>query len=193
MHDLQEEILRQAWIRLEKERYRYLVEIFHEMGGSRNMLLSASDVEVKVVTDLRLEDGLYMDSIQDPEIRPRRKVVSKKRPSNRGYNDDMPLGDKMMSMGSHGMLMEDDVINQVHGRRDAQWEDDSSSHSDMMDVNMWDSGVSIKMEAHNSTDGADMNSRNEQVARQACVQILKANGNTANGAGRSISHRRKGS
>ncbi|KND91324.1 hypothetical protein TOPH_03933 [Tolypocladium ophioglossoides CBS 100239] len=141
-----EDILRQAWMRMERERYQTLLETFIEMGGSRNMRLNASDIEVKVVNDLKLEEHLYMESYRELEIRRRRKVPAKKRAS--GPHDGMQPGDDIMMVDPRTAHNEDDVINQVHCRRDIRWETDSSAHSEMMDAPVWDSRASMKMEAN---------------------------------------------
>ncbi|KAF7534598.1 hypothetical protein G7Z17_g13341 [Cylindrodendrum hubeiense] len=154
-----EDLLREAWIRVEKNRYQAILETFVELGGSRNMRLNPSDIEIKVVNDLKLEEGLYMDSHGDANIRRRRKSTSaRKRTNTRGV--DEALSDEMMSVSSHN-THEDDVINQVHNRRDVKLEDESSAGpNDMMDIQMWEqSGV--------------MHPRNEPMSRQACEQLMR--------------------
>ncbi|KAJ3500487.1 hypothetical protein NM208_g17131 [Fusarium decemcellulare] len=139
-----EELLREAWMRVEKSRYQLILETFIEMGGSRNMRLSASDVEVKVVNDLKLEEGLYMDIHGDANIRRRHKSVStRKRSGARGTDDtDIPMNDEMMSIGTN----EDDVINQVHGSGpNFKLEDDASAGpNNMMDIQLWDQQMKIE-------------------------------------------------
>ena len=56
-------------MRMERERYQTLLDTFLEMGGSRNMRLNASDIEVKVVNDLKLEEHLYLESFREVEVR----------------------------------------------------------------------------------------------------------------------------
>ncbi|PNY24638.1 Uncharacterized protein TCAP_05422 [Tolypocladium capitatum] len=139
-----EDILRQAWMRMERERYQTLLETFIEMGGSQNMRLNASDIEVKVVNDLKLEEHLYMESYRDLEIRRRRKVPAKKRPG--GPHDGMQAVDDIMIADPRTTHNEDVVINQVHGRRDMRWETNSSAHGEIIDVPVWNSRTPIKIE-----------------------------------------------
>ncbi|KAF4451087.1 hypothetical protein F53441_5909 [Fusarium austroafricanum] len=129
-----EELLREAWSIVEKSRYQMMLETFHELGGSRNMRLSASDIEVKVVNDLKLEEGLYMESYGDLNIRRRRKSVPARKRSGRGVDDH----DEMMSVGSHNTC-EDEVINQVYGVPNVKMEEDGpGGHSNMMGAHIWD-------------------------------------------------------
>ncbi|KAH6900331.1 hypothetical protein B0T10DRAFT_24956 [Thelonectria olida] len=131
------EILREAWMRVEKTRYQQMLEHFIELGGSRNMRLNASDIECKVVNELKLEEGLYIESRDDLNLRRRQKPsTARRRPNTRGL-DDVPLNDEMLSAGSH-TGNEDDVINQVHGRPDYKLEDESPVNgNEMMDIQMW--------------------------------------------------------
>ncbi|RDA89527.1 hypothetical protein CP533_1518 [Ophiocordyceps camponoti-saundersi (nom. inval.)] len=143
-----EEILRDAWKRMERERYQTLLDIFHEMKGSRNMRLNSSDIEVKVVNDLKLEENLYMENYRDLEIRRRRKVPAKKRQN--GPHDDAAAAaaaDDLMVPDGRVTHNEDEVINQVHNRRDLRWETDSSAHSEVVDMPMWDNRAPMKVEA----------------------------------------------
>ena len=81
---------------VEKERYQYILERFHEMGGSRNMLLSASDIEIKIVNELKWEEAMYIDG-HDDCIRRRRKTIVKKRSTGRGEpGGDVPVSDDML-------------------------------------------------------------------------------------------------
>ena len=116
------------------------------MGGSRNMRLNASDIEVKVVNDLKLEENMYMDSFRDMDIRRRRKMSAKKRGSTTGRggrsgdDDLMPIGDGLsLSLEAHNPHLEDDVINQVHGR--PRFEPSPDQHAaGIMDMqHLWDS------------------------------------------------------
>ncbi|KAI5467429.1 hypothetical protein BGZ63DRAFT_371220 [Mariannaea sp. PMI_226] len=137
-----EKLMVEAWKQVEKNRYQLILDTFHELGGSRNMRLNASDVECKVVNDLKLEEGLYIESQGDLNLRRRRKSNAPKRRTN-GRGVDEPLSDEMMSVGSH--TNEDEVINQVHGRLDYNLEETSSSGNDRMDMQMW-GDQPIKME-----------------------------------------------
>lgn len=127
---------------MERERYQTLLETFLEMGGSRNMRLNASDIEVKVVNDMKLEEHLYMDSFRELEIRRRRKVPAKKRQN--GPHDDMAAEELMAA--DPRVTHNEDVINQVHHRRDMRWETDSSAHSEVVDMPVWENRARMKME-----------------------------------------------
>lgn len=129
---MQEEILREAWLLVEKERYEMIQAKFFELGGSRNFCLSAGDVEVKVVNDLRLEEGMYMESHPDAHIRRRRKRRSVTPPME---DSDIPISEGLMSVSPHNAL-EDEVINQVHSRQDIGWDADSPEGNDMVDMQM---------------------------------------------------------
>ncbi|KAM0504298.1 hypothetical protein ACHAP8_002705 [Fusarium lateritium] len=133
-----EDLLREAWLRVEKNRYQQTLEVFHELGGSRNMRLNASDIEIKVVNDLKLEEGLYMESYGSANIRRRRKPESVRKRGSHGVDNDMSVNDEMMSIDSH-TTHEDDVINQVHGIPNMKMEEQGPrDHPNMMETQMWD-------------------------------------------------------
>ncbi|PHH60721.1 hypothetical protein CDD81_1303 [Ophiocordyceps australis] len=135
-HDRDTEILLEAFSTYERRRYHAILEIFLEMGGSRNMRLNAGDIEIKLVNDLKLEDCLYIEGQRENmEIRRRRKVTSKKRQEEQG---PASVGD---GRPTHN---EDDVIDQVLSRPDQQWDTDSA-HSEPVDVPMWDTRAPMKM------------------------------------------------
>jgi hypothetical protein len=136
-----EDLLREAWLRVEKNRYQQVLDIFHELGGSRNMRLNASDIEIKVTNDLKLEEGLYMESYGDANIRRRRKPASVRKRVGHGIDNEMSINDEMMSIGSH-TTHEDEVINQVHGLPTIKMEEDAPG--DHMEAHMWDQ--QMKME-----------------------------------------------
>lgn len=114
-----------------------ILDTFHELGGSRNMRLNASDIEVKVVNDLKLEEGIYMESYGDLNIRRRRRSVQPRKRTGRGDEHD-----EIMSVGSHN-THEDEVINQVHGLPNIKMEEDGPG-GHMMSAHMWDQ--QMKME-----------------------------------------------
>lgn len=111
------------------------------------MVLSPSDIEVKVVNDLKLEKGLYMDSHGDAHIRRRRKSVGlpRRRPGARGADDtEVPMSDEMMSVSSHN-THEDDVINQVHSHRDYRMSDEApTGQNDVAGINIWGSQAKVE-------------------------------------------------
>jgi hypothetical protein len=155
--------LREAWAKMEKERYQMLLDKFHELGGSRNMRLNSSDIEVKLVNDLKLEEGLYVESFGDLGVRRRRKLATKKR--LRGSDDNEgPVNDGMgngtLPQHVHATSNEDEVINQVHGREPLEWDADSTMGGDMMDMHMW-GGRPIKTESNMAPH------MNQYLARQA--------------------------
>lgn len=132
----QVERLRAAWKEMEDERYETLLQKFHKKGGSRNMLLNATDIEVKVVNDLKLEEGMYMHAFKEHEnmdVRRRQKAnPPKKRSGGRtaSQTQAMPALVKMehdddVLMGSQA---EDEVIKQIQdSRRDDDRGDDGGS------------------------------------------------------------------
>ncbi|RGP74824.1 hypothetical protein FLONG3_5935 [Fusarium longipes] len=138
------DLLREAWLIVEKDRYQRVLDQFHELGGSRNMRLNASDIEIKVVNDLKLEEALYMESYGSANIRRRRKPASVKRRNGHGADNDMSINDEMMSIGSH-TTHEDEVINQVHGLPNIKMEEQGpGEHPGIMETQMWDQ--QMKME-----------------------------------------------
>lgn len=88
-----------------------LLEKFYELGGSRNMQLNAGDVEVKLVTDLKLEEDLYMDKYKDIGVRRRKKVAARKgRRNSPSEEEGPPIHEEIPSIN------EDRVIEQVESR-----------------------------------------------------------------------------
>lgn len=89
---------------MEKDRYKTLLALFHEGGGSRNMFLSPSDIEYKVATDLGLEEELYINGFKDLGLRRRCRHW---KPKRHGLSlDDMKV---------QPYFEEESVLNQVHG------------------------------------------------------------------------------
>ncbi|KAH6609218.1 hypothetical protein Trco_002564 [Trichoderma cornu-damae] len=145
-HDRDEKILKEAWKRVEGERYDLILDYFLEMGGSRNMLLSASDIEIKIVNDLKWEEAIYIEGTDD-YIRRRRKTIVKKRSTGRGEpGGDIAVSDDMLRV-SQTPHDEDEVMNQVYAARRDRWDEDMASVSgDMMDAHLWESRAPMKME-----------------------------------------------
>lgn len=144
-------ILRAAFKKLEKERYNLILNNFLEMGGSRNMLLSPSDIEVKIVNELKWEEAIYIDGMEEC-VRRRRKTIVKKRSTGRGEpGGDVAVSDDMLRI-SQTPHNEDDVINQVFAARrdqsrEQRWEEDVASvNGEMMDSHMWENRAPMKME-----------------------------------------------
>ena len=142
-----------------------MLEIFHEEGGSRNMWLSASDIEIKVVEDLRLEDKVYVSDIKDASVRRRRRAVRKAgaRPSPRDHGADStaPQVDSSMSGQPFDETTMEDIIDQVHNRRGLTLDSESPDSSMVMDAqNVWEE------QAHAAMDNNPSNvSRNSQQFR----------------------------
>ncbi|UKZ75533.1 hypothetical protein TrVFT333_003220 [Trichoderma virens FT-333] len=147
-------LLQAAFKRYERERYQNILNYFLEMGGSRNMLLSASDIEIKIVNDLKWEDAIYIEGI-DECIRRRRKTIVKKRSTGRGEpGGDVTVSDDMLRI-SQTPHNEDDVINQVYAARRDRWDEDIASvNGEMMDSHLWENRAPMKLEPdtlHSST------------------------------------------
>ncbi|QUC19953.1 uncharacterized protein UV8b_04194 [Ustilaginoidea virens] len=142
-----EEILRDAWKKVEQERYQLILDTFLDMGGSRNMRLNSSDIEVKLVNDLKIEEHLYMDCFQEIDVRRRKKLSSRKRSGggDKGH-DDAALGSDVMSLEPRHAHDDDEVINQVHQPRSARWETSPASHVEMIDMQMWEGRGNMKIE-----------------------------------------------
>lgn len=122
---------------MERERYETLLEKFYEKGGSRNMQLSAGDIEIKLATDMKLEEGFYLDSYPDLGIRRRqRKLAARRRQVAHGDDGEGAGPDDLASVDSHNTTNEDEVIRQVHTRRGLSWDDASNASTGMMDLSM---------------------------------------------------------
>ncbi|KAG8415663.1 hypothetical protein J3458_009488 [Metarhizium acridum] len=174
-----EEILRQAWRKVEQDRYKTILDVFHDMGGSRNMRLNSSDIEVKLVNGLKLEEHLYMDCFREINVRRRKKLSAKKRSgggSGRRDDDGVPMGgdSTVMDLDPHHQHThnEDDVINQVHNPR-SRWEGPSASSREMMDMQIWDSRAPMKLEppaaSHRMLTGISRGCFPGSVASGACI------------------------
>lgn len=101
------------------------------------MQLNAGDVEVKVVNDLKLEEGIYMDEYADVGVRRRRKLNSRKRMAGRGDESDLAPNNETAGAGTHqNGVSEDEVVRQVHKRRDMGWSDGSTLSPEIMDIQM---------------------------------------------------------
>ncbi|PHH79455.1 hypothetical protein CDD82_2374 [Ophiocordyceps australis] len=59
-----EEILREACNTMERRKYQHLLEMFYDMGGSKNMRLNAEDIKDKVEKDIK-EDELLCEEIDE--------------------------------------------------------------------------------------------------------------------------------
>ena len=124
-----------------------ILDTFLEMGGSRNMRVNSSDIEVKLVNDLKLEEHLYMDYFKDNDIRRRRNISTKKRPgTGRKADQHLSRGGNVIEGGPRQPThSEDDVINQVHNPR-SRWECSTANQGEMMEIQMWDSRAPMKLE-----------------------------------------------
>jgi hypothetical protein len=139
----QDEILSQAWHIMERDRYQNLLNLFHELGGSRNMCLGVKDVEVRVVHNLKLEENFYMEAHGDLGIRRRRRT--KAAPKKRG-EDECKQNEVVMATGpgpANNSMEHEAIMNQVFGRRAIKDEEDLSDNR-IMDVSVWKPQIEIK-------------------------------------------------
>ncbi|TQV96265.1 hypothetical protein IF1G_04848 [Cordyceps javanica] len=114
--DKDEEILVQAWQNVERSRYKAVLDEFYKLGGSRNMLLNPSDIEVKVVVDMRLEEELYVEGVNEMDIRRRCRFLTGKKKMG-GRNTEEP-GISYSGSSLFGRVVdEDEVIDQVTTRQ----------------------------------------------------------------------------
>ncbi|KPA35890.1 hypothetical protein FLAG1_11379 [Fusarium langsethiae] len=68
-----ENLLRKAWIEVERSRYQLILKAFLELGGSKNMRLCASDIQAKITDDLNLENDLFIETLGSASKRRRQK------------------------------------------------------------------------------------------------------------------------
>ena len=111
----------EAFKSLENERYVNMLDRFLQLGGSRNMLLAATDIEVKLV-EIGLEEDLYIDESRGMEIRRRRKQQQKKRRSGRGSQsaDEMEFDLQPDMMFPPGSQQHDAMVEEVHQKHEAK-------------------------------------------------------------------------
>ena len=116
------------------------------------MLLSPSDIEIKIVNDLKWEEPIYIEAMEEC-IRRRRKTIVKKRSTGRGEpGGDVAVSDDMLPI-SQTPHNEDDVINQVftarrEPSREQRWDEDMTSvNGEMMDSHLWENRAPMKMES----------------------------------------------
>ena len=118
------------------------------------MRLNSSDIEVKLVNDLKLEEHLYMDCFREIDVRRRRKLSSKKRTPGSGSrraDDDMSMGgEDLMGVDPRHTHNEEDVISQVHNPR-SRWDGHPANQGEMMDMHMWDRRAPMKLEPSPAT------------------------------------------
>ncbi|OAA81244.1 hypothetical protein LEL_00789 [Akanthomyces lecanii RCEF 1005] len=106
------ELFIQAWQNVERNRYKLMLEEFFKLGGSRNMLLNPGDAEVKAVVDLGLEEKIYVEGINETELRRRCRFLTGKKKAG-GKNTEEP-GISYSGSSLYGQEVdEDEVINQV--------------------------------------------------------------------------------
>lgn len=109
---LQVEIFVQAWQNVERNRYKAMLEEFFKLGGSRNMLLNPGDAEVKAVVDLALEERIYVEGINETELRRRCRILTGKKKA--GGKNAEEAGISYSGPSLYGQEVdEDEVINQV--------------------------------------------------------------------------------
>ncbi|KAJ3545957.1 hypothetical protein NM208_g2256 [Fusarium decemcellulare] len=141
-----EELLREAWMRVEKSRYQTILETFIEMGGSQNMRLNASDVEAKVVNDLMLEEGAYTGAFEGDKTRLRSNLVLPWKQVNAGgrgaTESDLEAFGETMSIDSYNAQL-DEIIGRDDGHQTIKRDADTSSgqksiQNDIMDTHLRD-------------------------------------------------------
>lgn len=102
----------QAWQNMERNRYKTLLDEFHKLGGSRNMLLNPSDIEIKTVVDMGLEEDIYVEGVTEMELRRRCRLLTGKKKTG-GRNAEEP-GISYCGPPLFGRAVdEDEVIEQV--------------------------------------------------------------------------------
>lgn len=110
----QEKLLEEAWREVEKSRYQLILDKFLELGGSRNMNASPSDIEAKLVVSHKFEKDIYIEDLQDIPVRRRRQPNPRNRRANGGRTDNE---DNRLQGLQDQTIDEDEVIDQIHGRR----------------------------------------------------------------------------
>ncbi len=99
------------------------------------MELNPSDIEIKVVNDLKLEEGIYIDEHPDIGIRRRRKINQRRRAGGRAAGDSD--GSVNGEVPTPGGLNKDEVASQVHSRRDGDvWPRNAALGSGTMNMQM---------------------------------------------------------
>ncbi|KAH7319993.1 hypothetical protein B0I35DRAFT_478286 [Stachybotrys elegans] len=143
-----DKILYEAFIQVERDRYRTILDKFHELGGSRNMCLGAEDIEVRLANHLRLEDNLYMDDNEDLKLRRRRRTRPMARKLS-NYDDSMSHMAMETDTQDVVAMPEPDVnaiINQVFEYRQIKEEESMSDQDDIMESQPWGRHPGLKME-----------------------------------------------
>lgn len=126
---------------MESERYHRLREIFHELGGSRNMCLNAVDVEAKAAS-LKLEEEVYLpEGARELPTRRRRKVSTKKRNNNTGipHPDEVAFYEELEA-APPGHLTHEQIAENTYAARPGAWADEEMMHVHHL------AGVRVKME-----------------------------------------------
>ena len=129
---------------MESERYSTMLREFIELGGSRNLLLSSTDIEVKVV-DMGLEDNMYMDESREVDIRRRRKLIARTKRRRNSKHDQK--SDGSADSGPSDPSTIDELYNQAEQargrvREDTEHQEEESPspvHQHMMQPAVWDS------------------------------------------------------
>ncbi|KAM3514093.1 hypothetical protein MY11210_002305 [Beauveria gryllotalpidicola] len=107
-----ESILSQAWMNVERNRYKSILEEFYKLGGSRNMLLNPGDIEVKAVVDLGLEEEMYVEGVNEMEIRRRCRFLAGKKKAGNKNTEEPGISYRGPSLFGR-VIDEDEVIEQV--------------------------------------------------------------------------------
>lgn len=94
-----------------------MLDKFLEFGGSKNMLLSPTDIEFMVTTELKLEEDLLVDKLGEIDVRQRFRVPKK---VARG---------RIPAPKSEPPVDGEKLLNQILQRRN--WDDEASDTSDV--------------------------------------------------------------
>ncbi|KAI9899047.1 hypothetical protein N3K66_005508 [Trichothecium roseum] len=134
-----EQLLEQAYAAVEGDRHESILKKFYELGGSRNMQLSASDIEIKLVNDLKLEESVYFEIRPGLNIRRRHKATHRKQSQHNAPRTDQHLTSKgtaedVTVSQSGPRPTEDEVIEEVLARHNSYppWDENTAMQHQMM-------------------------------------------------------------
>jgi hypothetical protein len=106
---------------VERNRYNLILEKFLERGGSRNMQLSASDIEAKLVSSLKIEEGVYIEHPANSHLKVRRrlKLSARARQVKLGEEAAEIFREEASVPGLQQSIDPDEVLRQIQ-ERDSQ-------------------------------------------------------------------------
>ena len=143
---------------MERSRYSLILEKFLERGGSRNMQLSASDIEAKLVNELNIEEGLYVEhpAKSGLKVRRRRKLSARMRQDKLGDNAAETLLQEASLPGLRQSTDPDEVLHQIQ-ERDSQaelWDGASGLSPEMTNCHVQSLGQSVGHLQHGERTGS---------------------------------------